>query len=550
MAGPSTPVRDELDAMLSPILQEMYENLSGSGTPPTPGRGLVFGSQAGSGNHQYICTGTFAGQYLPEYRCTQTYSSAPMTPTTRSGTTTGETTGAERKHSSSSGTAAEERRATAQTNMRDKREPKRAAKSVPEKGKKRKRSTLPPEFADGQSDDENWCYSDRNAIDWYVELLTSSLNDPDYEEGELEQLRAAWKTFKVAGECRLDPCPLADKTFSTLERYARHLVEYHLHSRPVFGCSETSQSRLCVPLPGGRRFHHPRRGQLVRHLATVHQLGAEKALEYVTTIWKYPSERDRPVGISYPRTIYYRWEENMDAPPLCCKNSPEVSAPTPPKPAKTTPKEPVPAREATPGGPEGALPTPPEPTRLPTPPEPVTGDLPQGRAAPSSSPKPTGRSTPQGTPTPLPIPDALVTQDESPRRTTLAVFAATWEDLGRKAQQTLNSSLEEFHQRTEERLRTVLEESATTQADLEAALRTRDAALSVHEHQVNSLCDENKRLKQELSAAKEEITFAKAEAEALRLRYDTANRKFVKVTGVSLETWDGTVGALKVLPKE
>ena len=350
-----------------------------------------------------------------------------MTPTTRSGTTTGETTGAERKHSSSSVTAAEERRATAQTNMRDKREPKRAAKGVPEKGKKRRRVTLPPEYVDGLSDDESWCYSDQNAIDWYVELLTSSLNDPDYEQGELEQLRAAWSTFAVGSECRLDPCPLADKAFSTSERYARHLVEYHLHSRPVFGCSENSNSKLCVPLPGGRRFYHPRRGHLVRHLATIHQLGAEKALEYVTTIWKYPSEKDRPSGVPYPRTIYYRWEENSDAPPLCCKTTPEVVTPTCSKLPTTTPvQEPAPAQEATPAGPEGALPTPPEPTRVTTPPEPAAEDLLVGRAAPSTSSKSPGRLAPPSTPRPLSAPDAsLATQDGSPRTTTLTVFTGT-----------------------------------------------------------------------------------------------------------------------------
>ena len=524
MAGPSTPVRDELDA----LLQDMYENLSEAGTPVTPGRGLILGHQTGTGNRQYICTGTIPGQFLPEYRCTQVDDSAPLTPTTRSSTIHTKVTGAERWKTSPS----KQLKRNELDKMRDKKEPKRAARGIPEKGKKKRRLQLPPVLLEGESDDESWIQTDQLAIEWYVQLLTTSLRDPDYAPEALQHLKAAWDKFGVGDTCHLDKCLTPSKSFSTVPRYARHLVEDHLRSRPIFGCSAASTSKICVPLPDGRRFHHTRRGQLVRHLASVHQLGAEKALEYVHTIWRYPTEESKPSGVVYPRTIYYHWEINADAPPLRLKETLPVSPKDPGPPPDAVGSADATLHQA--AAPEEELPTPPEPTRVP-PPEGLTPAQPSGISTPVPSTSATGQSV-------LTTPVNL-----SPATSVVAAFEASWIRVGNEAREELRASLSKLKELQEEQLATLREQHDAELAAKNSELASSRAELADRDEQLNTMTQEMGRLKEQLKTCsaqsdseKEETVFARAEARALKERYDVANRKFVRITGFSLESWDGS----------
>ena len=531
MAGPSTPVRDELDA----LLQDMYDNLSEPGTPVTPGRGLILGHQTGTGNRQYICTGTIPGQFLPEYRCTQVEDSAPLTPTTRSSTTNLGTTGAERwRHSPSQQVNRGELE-----KMRDKREPKRAARGIPDRNKKKRRVQLPPIVVDGESDEESWVQSDRLAIEWYVELVLSSLRDPDYTGEEQRQLRAAWERFGVGDVCHLEGCPTSTKEFSTVPRYARHLVEHHLKSRPVFGCSSTSTSKACVPQEDGRRFHHVRRGQLVRHLASIHQLGAEKALEYVHTIWKYPSEDVRPTGVVYPRTIFYHWEMNGDAPPVRLRENPPTTPREPRPPPDAVGPEAVVLPQA--ASPEEALPTPPEPTRV-TMPQDLSPVQPSGTSSPVPSTSAAGQPPPS---TPV---------NSSPATLAVAAFEASWIRVGNEARDTLKTSLKRLRDLQEEQLVTLkrqhnaeLAARDTLLAAKETELSNREKTLVTKDAEIVSLREQLDSVVSRSSSDKEETVFARAEARALKERYDIANRKFVRITGFSLESWDGSRNQLTEL---
>ena len=54
------------------------------------------------------------------------------------------------------------------------------------------------------------------------------------------------------------------------------------------------------------------------------------------------------------------------------------------------------------------------------------------------------------------------------------------------------------------------------------------------------LKEQLKTFSEQSNSEKEETVFARAEARALKERYDVANRKFVRITGFSLESWDGS----------
>ena len=392
------------------------------------------------------------------------------------------------------------------------------------------RIALPPVSKNGESDDEDWIDKRSHPIHWYLDLVNAALVDTEtYTEIELQNLKTAWNAFASDSRCPFVICD-KNKTFSTRPRFARHLVELHLKKRPSFGCID-SDFRGCPKLADGKRFHSPRRGDLVRHLASQHQYGAPKACEYVLTVFKYPDRASRPHGGPNPQSIFFGWESNDDPSQLKLpskkshkRRSEKVSTSS----TTSTPKK---AREVSSTLPAESLPrTEPSPPCESPPPSEETPLTP----APESV---TPILEPKQPSFLLPLPEEW-TFTTLPREAVLQHFWSRWSCLTRDALDVVDSTLLETRKEAkQEVLREQQVEQQEALGKLQSLVESKDKELKEKSSELDELRRKTKHLKQELS-------YAKIKNSTLEARYESMDKKFTLAAKMSLEVWDGTPTSL------
>ena len=129
------------------------------------------------------------------------------------------------------------------------------------------RIVLPPRMDGAASDPEDWL----REPSFYKDKLERVEEAPDRDS-----LQEAVDRFKSPGPC---PFTCEEKREFTRDRLIRHLVEYHCRRYQVWGCREGASCE-----EDGKPFRTRRGGDLVRHLATKHSVGAEKAMAFIKNI--------------------------------------------------------------------------------------------------------------------------------------------------------------------------------------------------------------------------------------------------------------------------
>ena len=179
------------------------------------------------------------------------------------------------------------------------------------KGDKGRHGLPPPSDADG-SDDEDWLETDGHPIDWYVEHVRSLVATGSSRLGKKARtkLRYAWKNYVPGDPCvysRCIPHPKSERAarlWTSIPRYARHLVEKHVDVRPYLYCLKASRADTCEEYTDGDLFRCQRRVEMVRHLMDnkkCHHRPMLASVEKVNQCWANTT----PVG-----RLVFRWVPN------------------------------------------------------------------------------------------------------------------------------------------------------------------------------------------------------------------------------------------------
>ena len=96
-----------------------------------------------------------------------------------------------------------------------------------------RRYFTPPRQTVEGSDDEDWMDDFSHPIDWYVSQIDEicDVPSPAYSKELRRKLKYAWKNYVPGDPCSFDRCqhrPKGARVWTSLPRYARHLVETHL----------------------------------------------------------------------------------------------------------------------------------------------------------------------------------------------------------------------------------------------------------------------------------------------------------------------------------
>ena len=150
----------------------------------------------------------------------------------------------------------------------------------------------------GLSDDEDWFDDDSHPIEWYRRELLSMITEESLTLGQEIKIKVtyAWNLYAPG-----DPCPYvrcvdrtggrAPLTFSTMDRFARHVLETHLPCKMALYCIPGDNPRVknaCHGWTDGELNRCFRRGDLVRHLmknGQGHNSGLLKAVRIAKAVW-------------------------------------------------------------------------------------------------------------------------------------------------------------------------------------------------------------------------------------------------------------------------
>ena len=151
--------------------------------------------------------------------------------------------------------------------------------------------TPPRQTVDG-SDDEDWMDDFSHPIDWYVGQIDEicDVPSPSYSKELRRKLKYAWKNYVPGDPCPFERCqhrPKGARIWTSLPRYARHLVETHLPKRPEFRCVKEGPVNACHEWTDGLLFRTQRRGEMIRHLMEngMHNRSLKQALAMVQKVW-------------------------------------------------------------------------------------------------------------------------------------------------------------------------------------------------------------------------------------------------------------------------
>ena len=153
----------------------------------------------------------------------------------------------------------------------------------------------------GESDDEEWIRATRKEVSankHYTSLLNCYRLPcfPYYSYPQRNKLQYAHQEWRRDNQvcpfmgCKQDNVTdLTPKRYSTPARFARHLVERHMHHRPEYECVAGTPGVTKVNA-GCTGYYSVRRGDMVRHLVAVHKKSFVdarlKVMEVHDKLWK------------------------------------------------------------------------------------------------------------------------------------------------------------------------------------------------------------------------------------------------------------------------
>ena len=153
----------------------------------------------------------------------------------------------------------------------------------------------PPRESKDGSDDEDWLDDQSHPIDWYVDEVNDIIDvpRPSIRKDLRRKLKYAWRSYVPKDPCAFLRCAAPykqtkkPKTWSTLARFARHLVEKHLPKQFFFHCVPGGSANACNAWSDGGMFRAQRRGDVVRHLMEngQHNRGLQSARTMVMKVW-------------------------------------------------------------------------------------------------------------------------------------------------------------------------------------------------------------------------------------------------------------------------